>query len=103
MVREEKIASSGFIEAPWARSIQDALGEAGASLNGALLAAGLIDELVLYVAPSVLGSDAAGMFSLPALTSLDAAVTFTFEEFRKIGGDLRIIARPSSLAGALGP
>lgn len=83
--------------------VNDVWVEAGANLNGALLAAGLIDELVLYVAPRVLGNDAAGMFSLPALTSLDAAATFTFEEFRKIGGDLRIIARPSKLAGALGP
>jgi diaminohydroxyphosphoribosylaminopyrimidine deaminase/5-amino-6-(5-phosphoribosylamino)uracil reductase len=69
-------------------------------LNGALLQAGLIDELVLYVAPRILGSGAQGMFSMTALTSLDQSFTLTVDELRRIGGDLRIIARPSRVASA---
>ena len=83
-----------------ALEINDVWVEAGPGLNGALLQAGLIDELVLYVAPRILGSGAQGMFSMTALTSLDQSFTLTVDELRRIGGDLRIIARPSRVASA---
>ncbi|MDR1064392.1 MAG: bifunctional diaminohydroxyphosphoribosylaminopyrimidine deaminase/5-amino-6-(5-phosphoribosylamino)uracil reductase RibD [Azoarcus sp.] len=67
--------------------------EAGAGLNGALLAAGCIDELLLYLAPIALGNAARGIFDLPALTALDAAHRFDIRDCTKIGDDLRIIAR----------
>jgi diaminohydroxyphosphoribosylaminopyrimidine deaminase / 5-amino-6-(5-phosphoribosylamino)uracil reductase len=69
-------------------------------LNGALLKAGLIDELIIYVAPRVLGAGARGMFELPALESLADATGVTFEDIRKVGTDLRITARVSRVAGA---
>jgi len=68
--------------------------EAGATLNGALLSAGYVDELLLYLAPVVVGSAARGMFNLPALTALDAAARFEIRECVKIGEDVRVIARP---------
>jgi diaminohydroxyphosphoribosylaminopyrimidine deaminase / 5-amino-6-(5-phosphoribosylamino)uracil reductase len=80
--------------------INDVWVEAGAGLNGALLASGLIDELVVYVAPLVLGTSAAGMFDVPALTSLGEAWAFELQEFRKLGNDLRIVARPSRVPSA---
>ena len=70
--------------------------EAGATLNGALLAAGYVDELLLYLAPIVLGNAARGMFDLPALTALDATARFEVREYRRVGGDLRVIARAAS-------
>ena len=45
--------------------------EAGAGLNGALLQAGLVDEIVLYLAPYLAGDAARGLFAWPALQSLD--------------------------------
>lgn len=69
-------------------------GEAGATLNGALLAAGYVDELLLYLAPMAVGNAARGMFDLPALTALDGAVRFEVRECRQIGKDLRVVARP---------
>ena len=83
-----------------ALEINDVWVEAGAGLNGALLRAGLIDELIIYMAPSVLGSAARGMFDLPALESLADATRVTFDDVSKIGGDLRITARVSRVAGA---
>ncbi|MDR2030858.1 MAG: bifunctional diaminohydroxyphosphoribosylaminopyrimidine deaminase/5-amino-6-(5-phosphoribosylamino)uracil reductase RibD [Azoarcus sp.] len=67
--------------------------EAGARLNGALLAAGCVDELLLYLAPIAVGSAARGIFDLPALTALDTAHRFAIRDCAKIGEDLRIIAR----------
>jgi diaminohydroxyphosphoribosylaminopyrimidine deaminase/5-amino-6-(5-phosphoribosylamino)uracil reductase len=78
--------------------INDVWVEAGAGLNGALLKAGLIDELIIYMAPRLLGSTARGMFDLPELESLAEGFDVTFDEIRKIGSDLRIAARVSRVA-----
>ncbi|MCL1824695.1 MAG: bifunctional diaminohydroxyphosphoribosylaminopyrimidine deaminase/5-amino-6-(5-phosphoribosylamino)uracil reductase RibD [Betaproteobacteria bacterium] len=67
--------------------------EAGATLNGALLAAGYVDELLLYLAPLAVGNAARGIFNLPALTALDEAVRFEIRECVRVGGDLRVVAR----------
>jgi diaminohydroxyphosphoribosylaminopyrimidine deaminase/5-amino-6-(5-phosphoribosylamino)uracil reductase len=80
--------------------INDVWVEAGAGLNGALLKAGLIDELIIYMAPRVLGAGARGMFEVPALESLADAARVTFDDVRKVGADLRITARVSRVAGA---
>ena len=66
--------------------------EAGATLNGALLEAGLIDELILYVAPHLLGAEARGMFRIEPLTSLKRRVQLEYQDVRRVGNDLRIIA-----------
>ena len=68
--------------------------EAGPTLAGAILAAGLADELVVYLAPCVLGESARGLFDLPALDDLADRRGLTFEDIRRIGDDLRIIAQP---------
>lgn len=78
--------------------INDVWVEAGAGLNGALLKAGLIDELIIYMAPRVLGSAARGMFELPALASLADAIELEFDDVSKIGADLRITALVSRVA-----
>jgi diaminohydroxyphosphoribosylaminopyrimidine deaminase/5-amino-6-(5-phosphoribosylamino)uracil reductase len=80
--------------------INDVWVEAGAGFNGALLKAGLIDELVIYVAPKLLGDTARGMFSVPPLTELAAGWNLSFDDIRRIGPDLRITARVSRVAGA---
>jgi diaminohydroxyphosphoribosylaminopyrimidine deaminase/5-amino-6-(5-phosphoribosylamino)uracil reductase len=68
--------------------------EAGAKLNGALLAAGLVDELVLYFAPCLIGDPARGMFTLPSpLGELAARVPLVVRDHERIGDDWRIVAR----------
>ena len=62
--------------------------EAGAELAGALLNAGLVDELVVYLAPKLLGSDARGLCQLPGLAALADAPRFNFSEIRQVGPDV---------------
>lgn len=69
--------------------------EAGPRLGGAMLAAGLVDELVLYFAPCLLGDDAKGLVSLPPIAQLADAPRLAIDDLRRVGEDLRIIARPA--------
>jgi len=67
--------------------------EAGTKLNGSLLQAGVVDELLVYLAPSVLGDSGRGMFHLPEITELSQASALEIREVERIGADLRILAR----------
>jgi diaminohydroxyphosphoribosylaminopyrimidine deaminase/5-amino-6-(5-phosphoribosylamino)uracil reductase len=68
--------------------------EAGARLSGALLRAGLVDELLLYVAPSLIGDPARGMFEFATpISSLDARVALAWTSIERVGDDLRVLAR----------
>ena len=68
--------------------------EAGARLNGALLDAGLVDEVVLYIAPGLIGDPARGLFQRrDALGRLDERTPLEFTSVERIGADLRIVAR----------
>lgn len=69
--------------------------EAGATLAGALLQAGVVDELIVYLAPTLLGNQARGLCDLPGLSHLADAPQFHFDDIRRIGPDLRVILRPA--------
>lgn len=64
--------------------------EAGEGLNGAFLKAHLIDELMIYYAPVILGSEAKGMFTLPAYEDLENKIITTLIDHRWVGQDLRM-------------
>ncbi|MBL8501179.1 MAG: bifunctional diaminohydroxyphosphoribosylaminopyrimidine deaminase/5-amino-6-(5-phosphoribosylamino)uracil reductase RibD [Nitrosomonas sp.] len=72
--------------------INEVLVEAGSGLNGALVEAGLVDELIIYVAPHLIGNDAQGMIALPELTDLERKKKLKIQDVRMIGQDIRIIA-----------
>ncbi len=76
------------------REINELWVEAGPRLAGALLAERLVDELVLYVAPKLLGPQARPLAELPELTQLQDAPGFVMMETRPIGEDLRVRLRP---------
>ncbi|MBI5910893.1 MAG: bifunctional diaminohydroxyphosphoribosylaminopyrimidine deaminase/5-amino-6-(5-phosphoribosylamino)uracil reductase RibD [Betaproteobacteria bacterium] len=75
------------------RDINEVHVEAGFKLNGSLLGEGLVDELLIYLAPCILGDSAYGMFSLPELAHLDRKRLVQFADMQTIGSDLRILAR----------
>lgn len=75
------------------KNIHDVLIEAGATLSGAFITAGLVDELIVYLAPTLLGSDGRPMFSLP-LTEMSQQVRWETVSVTPVGDDLRWILRP---------
>ena len=76
--------------------VNELLVEAGPALNGALLAARLVDALLVYQAAHVLGSTARGMFELPPLPAMDKRPAFELLEVRRVGADLRLTYRPAT-------
>ncbi len=67
--------------------------EAGTRLNGSLLQAGVVDELLVYLAPRIIGDSGRGMFHLPELTELSQTTALEIRGVERIGADLRILAR----------
>jgi diaminohydroxyphosphoribosylaminopyrimidine deaminase/5-amino-6-(5-phosphoribosylamino)uracil reductase len=66
--------------------------EAGPTLCGALLQEGLVDELVIYLAPHLLGDTARGLFTLPGLERMDQRIGLEIADIRAVGADWRITA-----------
>lgn len=77
------------------RSYNEVHVEAGAILNGALFAAGWVDELIYYLAPCLLGHTARSLFELPELTSLEQASRLHLLNTQQLGPDLRLQFRPT--------
>jgi diaminohydroxyphosphoribosylaminopyrimidine deaminase/5-amino-6-(5-phosphoribosylamino)uracil reductase len=85
------------LDALAARQVNELHVEAGGRLNGALLRTGRVDELLLHVAPTLLGAGP-GMADIGALASLAEAIAFDFHDAAKVGADLRILARTRRVA-----
>jgi diaminohydroxyphosphoribosylaminopyrimidine deaminase/5-amino-6-(5-phosphoribosylamino)uracil reductase len=90
--RDGKVDLPAVIAELGKRQLNEVHIEAGAKLNASLIAEGCVDELLLYLAPSLIG-DARGMFALPALPSLEQQIKLKFHDVQRVGRDLRILAR----------
>jgi diaminohydroxyphosphoribosylaminopyrimidine deaminase / 5-amino-6-(5-phosphoribosylamino)uracil reductase len=82
-----------LMQALTALPCNEVLIEAGATLNGAFLQSGCVDELLLYYAPKLMGHAARGMFALPELTHMSAVRDLNILDVRQFGLDLRIQAK----------
>lgn len=76
--------------------VNEVLVEAGATVAGAFLAAGLVDELVVYLAPHLMGDGARGLFQLPGIERMDQRIDLDITDIRAVGSDWRITARVRS-------
>ncbi|HFQ13766.1 MAG TPA: bifunctional diaminohydroxyphosphoribosylaminopyrimidine deaminase/5-amino-6-(5-phosphoribosylamino)uracil reductase RibD [Gammaproteobacteria bacterium] len=75
------------------REVNEVLLETGATLSGAMLQQGLIDELVIYMAPVLMGDGARGLFHLPGLDSMADKIPLEISDVRAVGRDWRITAK----------
>ena len=85
-----KVDLSALLDELGRREINDVHLEAGAVLNGAFLDADLVDELVVYMAPKILGAGR-GAFDIAMLTSLGGVRSWHVRSFERLGADLKII------------
>jgi len=76
------------------RAVNEVQVEAGATLCGALMQQGLVDELLIYQAPIILGGAAVSPFMLPRLDNMDDRVHLDWVDSRYIGKDLRLRLQP---------
>lgn len=86
----------GWIIADLARrEVNELWVEAGPRLGGGLIEQGLVDELILYLAPMLLGDDARPLAILPGLDALDQARRWHWQDVRRVGADLRLCLTPA--------
>jgi len=90
--KDERIDLTALLLELGRRGINELQVEAGATLNGALLRDSLVDELLLYLAPVLIGPGRS-MLDLPALQDLAQARALRLHEVTRVGTDLRIRAR----------
>jgi len=101
--RSGKVDLAAMVEDLGKRGINELHVEAGEKLNASLLAAGLVDELLVYVAPRLVGSGR-GLAALAPIARLDDALAFAFADVERVGTDLRLLLRPAPpLPGASPP
>lgn len=72
------------------QQINDVLVEAGSVLNGAMMQQGLIDECIVYMAPSIIGASGRGLFAMPDVSAMADKIQLQFVDMRKIGRDIRL-------------
>jgi len=73
--------------------INEVLLEAGPTLGGAVLSERLIDELVIYIAPHLMGDESRGLFRLPGLQRMCERIPLAVTDVRRVGSDFRVTAK----------
>ena len=73
----------------------EVLVEAGATLSTAFIQAGLVDELIVYIAPKLLGSDARSLLNIVGIESMSDSWDFEITDLRQIDRDIRVVLKPA--------
>ncbi|MET0548256.1 MAG: RibD family protein, partial [Xanthomonas sp.] len=82
------------------RGINEVQVEAGATLGGALLRAGLVDEVLVYMAPLLLGDSARPLLAGLGIETMAQRVPLRLQDVRQLGDDLRLLLRPAGAEAA---
>jgi diaminohydroxyphosphoribosylaminopyrimidine deaminase/5-amino-6-(5-phosphoribosylamino)uracil reductase len=88
-----KVDLAGLMRELARRELNEIHVEAGVKLNGSLVAAGVVDELLVYLAPSLLGDGGSAMFNLPSIARLDQKLPLRLVDVQRVGADVRVVAR----------
>ncbi|MEM7195691.1 MAG: bifunctional diaminohydroxyphosphoribosylaminopyrimidine deaminase/5-amino-6-(5-phosphoribosylamino)uracil reductase RibD [Pseudomonadota bacterium] len=97
--RNGRVDLAAMLEVLGRRQMNEIMLEAGASLSGAMLNAGLVDEIVVYQAPDLLGSATREMFALNDLATLSDKLVWEYHQVRMVGRDCKIILRSADAPG----
>ncbi len=92
----ERVGLAPLLDYLAGRGVNELHAECGATLAGALLDAGLVDELVLYLAPLLLGAHGRPLAALQEIVGMEQRLELRLEETRVVGDDLRLTATPRS-------
>jgi len=92
----ERLVPQAVVRLLAEREINELLLECGPTLAGAFLRAGLVDELVVYMAPHIMGDAARGLFHLPGLEQMQDRIGLEWLDVRQVGHALRLTARPET-------
>ena len=79
-----------------AMDCNEVLFECGATLAGTLIQSGLLDEIVMYIAPRMMGQDARSLLNIPTIDTMDDLITLNMLDVRRVGQDLRLTIQPIS-------
>lgn len=79
------------------QQINNVLVEAGGTLAAEFINLGLLDELVVYQSPDIMGASAQAMINLPEILKMNEKIEFEYQDLRKIGRDLKLILSPAKL------
>lgn len=93
-MREGRLDLIALMAVLASRGINEVQVEAGATLSGSLFSAGLVDELLLYIAPVLLGSAARPLLELPSLADMQQRWRLRVVDQRQVGNDWRLLLRP---------
>ncbi len=93
--QDGRICLKTFLKELSVKGALEVLFECGPTLGGALIESGLCDEMVIYMAPKLMGSGRP-LLQLPEIANMDALQAFEFDDIRSIGPDLRLVMKPAS-------
>jgi diaminohydroxyphosphoribosylaminopyrimidine deaminase/5-amino-6-(5-phosphoribosylamino)uracil reductase len=89
-VTDEGLDLNAVLHYLGAQQMNNVLVEAGGTLAAAFIKAGLIDELVVYQSPDIMGASAQAMINLPEILKMSEKIEFEYQDLRKIGRDLKL-------------
>lgn len=91
-----RISLGALLDCLGQRQVNEVLIESGPTLAGAAVGEGLVDELVIYAAPHLMGDDARGLLHLPGLARMEERIALEVLDLRRVGRDIRLILKPES-------
>jgi diaminohydroxyphosphoribosylaminopyrimidine deaminase/5-amino-6-(5-phosphoribosylamino)uracil reductase len=97
-IRDNRLDLPSVLTLLAARGVNELQVEAGPTLCGAFFAEGLVDEILLYVAPTLLGNDALPLLALPVLSGMAERPRLHVIDSRHVGDDMRLLLRPVTVA-----
>ena len=88
-----RVPLTGLLQELGKRGINELMVEAGETLNGALVQENLVDEILLYMAPHLMGDQARNLFHLPGIVAMAERIALRFVDVRAVGSDVRMILK----------